>query len=152
MGVPVTATRTANAPKSVVWSVLADYQNIHKYTSQVKTTEQLSEQAAGVGAVRSCALAPLGTTKEEILEWVDDERIVLKLYDTTGIPVKSSRSVFSLREVDADTTEITFDANIEAKGGVMSGFIARRLAKRLPKAAGSLLDDLAAAAEQRIAA
>ena len=64
--------------------------------------------------------------------------------------MKSSRSSVSLREIDADSTEITFTAEIEAKGGFMSGFVARRLARRLPKAARGLLDDLANAAEQRV--
>ena len=151
MTVPVTVTTIAKAPKSVVWGIIADFQNVHEHTGQVKTTEQTSDHAVGVGASRACTLAPMGSTKERILEWEDNEKLVLAL-EANGLPVKSSHSTFSLKAIDENTTEITFNAQVEPKGGPISGFIGKRLAKRLPKGAKAMIDDFAVAAEKRVAA
>ncbi len=152
MTIAVAVKTTAKAPRSVVWEIISDFQNVHEYTSQVKTTEQISENAGGIGASRACSLAPMGSTQEDVLEWEDNEKLVVELHDTKGIPVKGSRSTFSLREIDENTTEISFSAQVEPKGGALSGFIGKRLAKRLPKGAQAMLDDFAAAAEKRVSA
>ena len=61
----------AHALRSAVSSVVADQQDIHESLSQVKTTEQTSEHAVGVGASRACTLALMSATHETILAWED---------------------------------------------------------------------------------
>ena len=146
----VVATTTAKAPKHAVWEILADFSNIADYTDQVKTSVSTSEQPSGVGASRHCDLAPMGKTEEKILEFVPEDRMVVSLYDTKGIPVKGSKTTFSLKAVDENTTEITFSAEVEAKGGPLAGFVGKRLASRLPKGAQGLVEDLAASAEAAV--
>lgn len=152
MRVPVSVKSTAKAPKSVVWEVLADFPNIQEYTDQVKVSVSTSENETGLGATRHCDLAPFGTTQEKILEFVPEEKMVVFLHDIKGLPVKTSNTTFSLHSVDDNTTEITFDAHVEPKGGVLKGLIGKRLEGRLPKGAQGLVDDLAASAEKKVAA
>ena len=151
MTVPVNVTTTAKAPKHVVWEVLADFPNIQEYTDQVKVSVGTSENETGVGATRHCDLAPFGTTEEKILEFEPEDRIVILLHDITGIPVKTSHTTFTLRSIDENTTELTFDARVEPKGGFLKGVIGKRLEGRLPKGAQGLVDDLAASAEKKVA-
>ena len=149
MPVHVEATKKVRAPLSTVWAVLDDYENVADYTDQVKTSTRISDTATGVGAIRACQLAPFGATNEKILEYVPEEKMVIELYDLSGMPIEGSISTFSLEQVTEDTTQLSFSANVEPKGGIAKGFVGKRLASRLPKGAQAMLDDFAAAAEQR---
>lgn len=64
MPVTVKATATAQAPREIVWKVLADFPNIADYTDTVRASVSTSEQPFGVGASRRCGLAPFGTAEE----------------------------------------------------------------------------------------
>ena len=75
--------------------------------------------------------------------------MVIELYDLSGMPIEGSISTFSLEQVTEDTTQLSFSANVEPKGGIAKAFVGKRLASRLPKGAQAMLDDFAAAAEQR---
>ena len=147
MTATVNVSATANAPKSVLWEILADFPNIADYTDSVRSSESTGEQDTGVGASRYCQLAPIGSTEETILEFVPEERLVVSLYNTTRIPVKKSRTTFSLEAVGDNATKLTMNAEVEAKGGPLARLVEKRLARALPKGALSLVNDLAAAAE-----
>ncbi len=149
MSASVTASTIANAPKSVVWAVLADFENIADYTSTVKTSVSTSDEPTGLGAGRACDLAPLGSIKEEIIEYVPEEKMVIAAFDAKGIPIKGSTSSFELEAIDDQTAKLTFSAIVEAKGGLFSGLVSKRLESRLPKGTQRLLDDLAASAEAK---
>lgn len=148
MGVKASATTTANAPVQAVWDVLADFQNVSRYTGAVKTSVLESNHATGVGAQRACELSPAGTTLETIQEWVEGERITMTVDNITVMPIKSSLTTFSVRAIDDEKTEITMSTEAEPKGGFLSPLIAKRLERGLPKAAKRLIDDFAEAAER----
>ena len=138
----------AKAPKDAVWGVLADFANIANYTDQVKTSVSTSDVETGVGATRHCDLAPFGATEEKITEFQAGERMTVALFDTKGMPVKGSTTTFTLEELTPETTRLTMDAEVQPKGGVLAGFIGKRLKKRLPKGAQQLVGDLARSAER----
>ncbi len=112
MPATVKATTIAHAPKEIVWKVLADFPNIADYTDSVKASVSTSEQTSGVGASRHCDLAPVGTSEEKIIGYVPGDRLVVSLFDTKGLPVKNSETTFSLIEIDENTTQLTFSAEI----------------------------------------
>lgn len=143
----ITRSVTADAPKSAVWKVLDDFGNIQNHTSQVKTSESTSDNPTGVGAERFCELSPLGTTKEKILEYEPENRMVIRLGDITGLPIKETITEFRLEELGEGSTRITMTSNVTPKGGIMSGLIGGRLGKRLPKGIDALLNDLADSAK-----
>lgn len=143
----ITRSVTADAPKSAVWKILDDFGNIQNYTSQVKTSENTSDNPTGVGAERFCELAPVGTTNEKILEYEPEDRMVIRLADVTGLPIKETITEFKLEALGENSTKITMTSNVTPKGGIMSGFIGGRLEKRLPKGLDDLLNDLAASAK-----
>ena len=149
MTVHIIGSTVANAPKEVVWDILSDYGNIADYTGQVKTSEIQGDQATGIGAVRTCELAPFGSTLETVTGWEEGESITLDVVPK-GMPVKSSHTTFTVKAVDDGKTEITMDTFAEPKGGIFKGSISKRLEKGLPKALDALISDLANAAEERV--
>ncbi len=148
MPINVSASTVANAPKDVVWDVLADFPNIANYTSSVKTSVSTSEHANGVGASRTCNLAPLGSLDEEIIEFEPGDRLVISVHSVKGMPVKRSITTFSVSEIDSETTELTMSAEVEPKGGLISGLVGKILQRRMPKASKRVINDLAAASER----
>ena len=149
MTIKLSATRTANVPKDVLWSVIDDYQNIANHTSQVKVSTLTSDNETGLGAVRQCDLAPMGKTVETITSYTPGEVMQLDVRPK-GLPVKSSLSTFTVSAIDANTSQVSVTAEVETKGGFMKGFIEKRLEKRLPKGFESLLDDLVKSAEASV--
>lgn len=150
--ITVSTTRSLDAPVEAVWEVLADFQNIDQWTDSVKTATQTSDLETGVGAKRVCELAPMGTVNEEVLEFVPNEKIRIAISDTKSIPIKSSDSTFSVTPTGPNTTDTTFTAAIEPKGGFLAGFIGKRLEGRLPKVQATLLEELGAEAAKRATA
>ena len=151
MTVHVEAKTVAKAPASVVWEILDDFENVADYTDQVKTSTLASDNTTGVGAVRQCDLAPFGSTNEKILEYVPQEKMVIELYDLSGMPIKGALSTFTVKPLGENETELSFSSEVEPKGGIAKGFLSKRLESRLPKGAKAMLDDLAHAAEGRLA-
>ena len=135
-----------------MWEVLDDFANIQQYTSQVKTSVLEGDTPTGVGATRFCELAPFGSTSETIREYVPNEKMVIELYDINGLPIKGTMSTFTVKALSEDQTELTFSSQVRPKGGIASGFVGKRLEKRLPKGTQSLLADFARAAEEKTAA
>ncbi|MGI9666668.1 MAG: SRPBCC family protein [Acidimicrobiia bacterium] len=149
-GIPnISGSVTINAPKSVVWSILDDFSNIQDWTDQVKTSVQLGDVSEGLGAGRSCELAPFGTTDEKIIEYVPEDKMVIELTNIKKVPISRSVTTFALTEIDANTTEVSMSPVPEPKGGPVAGLVAKRLEKSLPKAINSLLADLKAASESK---
>ena len=148
MSAKVNVSVTAKASKEAVWSVIADFSAIAKYTDSVKFSKSTNDQATGVGAARHCDLAPFGTTEERITEFEPNEHLRVSLYKATGFPVKSSDTTFSLSKIDRNNTKLTFSAEVRPKGGPLAGLIGKRLEKRLPKGARKMLEELAASAEE----
>lgn len=143
-----------NAPVSTVWAVLADFPNVANWTDSVKTSVQTSDAATGVGATRSCDLAPMGAIKERIVEFEPEHKMVIDVFETAKMPIKRSLTTFTVEAIDENSTRATMSPQPEIGGGIFSGILSKRLQKALPKAAQGLLNDLktAAEAEQNMAA
>lgn len=150
MSVTISQSAIANAPASVSWDIISDYEHVSEYTDQVKTSVLNSDTERGVGAVRACELAPFGTTVETIIGWDEGRSITMEVIPK-GMPVKSTVTTFTVEPLDDGRSQITMDTVAEPKGGILKGMIARRLEKGLPKAAAGLVEDFAKAAEARSA-
>ncbi len=143
----VNASVTAKAPKHEVWKILADFPNIANYVSSVRSSASTSDTPFDVGSARHCEFAPAGSADETILEINEGERLVISI-TPSGAPFKHSVTTFALNEIDANTTELTFHSELEPKGWILSGIVARILERRLPKGAQQVIAELASAAEK----
>ncbi len=141
----VRVDRRLDSPPAQVWSVLADYPNISAWNSGIKNSFSTSESTEGVGAQRHCDLAPLGGLDETIREWVPEERLAISIDRATKIPIKQGLATFSLAP-DGDGTAFSLSYDYEAKGGPLSGLIARMLRGQLEKGFAGFIDELEPAA------
>jgi hypothetical protein len=132
---PMTADRTA------IWSVLADFPNIAAWNSGVKTSYSTSEAAVGVGAMRHCDLAPIGTLEESIAEWVEGERLVIDIDSATKLPIESAVATFTIGE---DATDVEYEY---VPKGRLGSLVAPLLSRQLTKGFDGFLADLDAAAQ-----
>ena len=131
MTVHVEAKTIAKAPASVVWDILDDFENVADYTDQVKTSTLATENSTGVGAIRQCELAPFGSTNERIVDYVAGEKMVIELYDLSGMPIKGTLSTFTVKALGENETELAFSSEVTPKGGIAKGFLGKRLESRL---------------------
>ena len=139
----VHVSRQMSAPRSAVWSVLADFPGISTWNSGVKASHATSEATGGVGAQRHCDLAPVGTLEETVAEWVEDERMVVNIDSTTKLPIERGVATFGIGD---DTTTIDYD--FEPKG-LLGRMTAPLLARQLTKGFDGFLADLDAAASEQ---
>ena len=130
------------------FDAFADFPNIANYTDTVRSSHSTSEKDFEIGATRHCELAPAGSADETITDIKQGESVVISVSDAGGGPIKESTTTFSLEEVDAKTTRLTMNAEIQPKGGIFAGIISKILERRLPKRAQTVVTDLATSAEK----
>lgn len=136
----VHVSRQMTAPRSAVWSVLADFPNISKWNGGVKTSYSTSEAATGIGAKRHCDLAPVGGLEETITEWVDGERMVVNIDSASKLPIERAAAEFTIGD---NVTEIHYEYEPKGLLGKLMGPI---LSRQLTKGFNGFLDDLDTAA------
>ena len=92
----VTLNRTLDATQSQVWAVLADFPNIADWNSGIKKSYSTNDSIDGVGAMRHCDLAPLGSLKETVVGWTPEEQMVISIGSAAKLPIKSGQMTFTL--------------------------------------------------------
>lgn len=129
------------APRSQVWSVLADIGAIAEWSPAVSHSVTTSGAPGGVGASRHCDLpGPLGATDETVTEWVEGERLRL---DVAGARMlRSSNATFVLAEVGRATV-VTMTVDYEMGGGPLGRLMAAMAGSRmLGRTMGQTLEGL----------
>jgi uncharacterized protein YndB with AHSA1/START domain len=142
----VTVTKDINASRSAVWSVLADYPNIHLWNSGIKHSESTSDAGHGVGAQRYCDLKPAGRVEETIREWEPESRIVISIDESKGLPIRSGLAAFDLVD-DAESTQVTLSYDYDLKWGPIGALMGPIMKGQLKKGFGGFLADLEVAAQ-----
>lgn len=152
MSVTARATRTVNAPKEVVWSVLDDFPGIAAWSAGIQKsyTTGDTELVTGLGAERRCELGGNKVLDERISAYTAGESMTIDVWNVEGLPLRSSTATFSVRDNGDGTTEAIIDAAAVPKlPGLLVRLMAPVLSKGIAKNFGGLLDELATAAEQQ---
>lgn len=144
----LTLQRDLNATPAQVWAVLADFPNIADWNDGIKKSYSTGEAVEGVGAMRHCDLAPMGTLEETIREWAPNERMVVSIDSASKIPIKHGQMTFTLGDGTA-STPFTMNYDYEAKGGPFAFLMAKMLNGQLRKGFNGFLDQLEPAAQLR---
>ena len=88
-----------DAPKHTVWKQLENFGGIAAWNPSVTDSYLTSDQAQGVGTTRHCKLGGGSSIEERILEWSDDEGLVVEIYDGAKTPpFKSAIATIKIRE------------------------------------------------------
>lgn len=142
----LTIEGTIAAPRSAVWTVLADYPNIADWNDGVQRSLALGESTEGVGAQRRCELTPAGAMRETVTEWQPEDKMVIAIDKVEKMPINEATMTFTLAEV-GETTPITMSYDYEPKGGPFGGVIAAVLKRPMTKGFNGFIRDLERAAQ-----
>lgn len=133
------------ADPATVWTVLADFGNIARWSSGVKQSHLVSDVPSGLGAHRHCDLSMGMTVREEIVHWLEHEELGIK-FTKFSMPAKEATATFRLTKTSRGT-RVDFEMAFQPRG------ITRLMAPLLQRMMGAnleaLLDDLKTESETR---
>lgn len=142
----VTVSRMISAPREAVWAVLADFGNISRWNEGVKNSWLTGAESTGVGATRHCDLKPLGKLEETVLEWVPNERMVVRIDDAKALPIATGEVTFSLIHGGEGSTKVDVNYRYSTKWGPIGRLLDSTVASQLTTGFEGFLDDLDQAA------
>ena len=138
--------RIIEAPRSNVWTVLADFPNIASWTPGVPSSFSTSDATEGVGAQRHCDLAPAGALEETIQVWEPEARLEISIDSARGLPIHRGLAKFAL-EPNESGTRVIVAYSYQPKFGFLGELMGRLVMDgQLTKGFPGLLEDLDRAA------
>lgn len=114
---------TIHAPRAAVWGALADIGAIHTWNPGVRDSRRTSEQAEGVGAMRSCDLGGRNYLHEAVTAWEPPERLTMTITET-NLPFARADIHFKLIE-QGDQTLVTVAPDYALKFGPLGRLLDR---------------------------
>lgn len=127
----ISVSRVVDAPQERVWAMLADYGNVHRYTSVVRASHHESGPEVGVGAVRQCSVSMGMKLHEEVVDWNEGESLTVKI--ESRMPTKNHFTTLRLEPV-GDQTRLTMNTRYQtsgwALGRAMDAVMMRRFMKQ----------------------
>jgi ligand-binding SRPBCC domain-containing protein len=119
--------RTHASPERV-WSILNDLEAVRSYNSSVRSVTITSETRAGVGATRSCELAPKGTVVERVTLCEELRAIGFEVVKSDW-PIHFMRWTTSLA-ADSEGTVISQQLSYKVKFGPLGWLLDQLVMKR----------------------
>jgi uncharacterized protein YndB with AHSA1/START domain len=145
----INLNKKIDAPRQVIWDILADFANIAVWNRGIKESHSTSDAANGVGASRHCDLGPAGELDETIREWEPNERMAVSIDAATKAPIKGARGTFLLTGDDAGPIDVALQFDYSPKGGPIGNLFGKVLDKQFTKSFHGYLNDLESTAMQR---
>ena len=111
------------APPERIWPFLIDPEKVLQWSITFRTFQYIGEQRRGVGTplyIEEKATGPLMKMNFEVTEWVENERIRLKMI--SGAPLKSYEQLWTLSATTSGS-EFTFLEEIVFPLGIIGKLI-----------------------------
>ena len=124
----VSSTRNLNLPAERVWEALADFTNVQRFHPFVKTTDKLSDNDRGLGAVRRCNFYDDGEAVEEITDWREGEGYTLEV-KASSMPLKKATATLGVRPIDDASSAVTIEMDFIPKFGLVGRIMAPLMMK-----------------------
>lgn len=139
---------TIDAPLAAVWETLASIGLIHEWNPGVVTSRTTSARANGVGACRRCELGGRNYLEEEVVEWVPERVLTMRIM-ATNLPFKSAHIRFTF-ERHGHQTAVTVSPTYALKFGWLGQTLDTVFVRaRYQRAMGDLLRGLKAHLERQ---
>jgi Polyketide cyclase / dehydrase and lipid transport len=143
----ITVQRRMAAATGDVWDLLADFPNLARHWSGLRSTKAIGDQTSGVGARRHVELKPFGSMDETVTVWEEGRRIDTVNKPRVSVPFKHAESTLSLEPGDNGTLA-KFDYRYVPRGGPMGRLTGPFIDRMLT---ATFTDMLAAADEAALA-
>ncbi len=125
-------TIKVNVPAAKIWQVLEDFSSVERFATTIKTSPIISDISSGLGAKRLCTFNDGSSLVEEIIEFQEGQGFKMVLSEFS-LPLKSMYAEMSVKEIDANTSEIYMSSDFIVKAGplgwLMGQFIMRPVMK-----------------------
>ena len=144
----VNLSKKIDAPRQVIWEILADFGNVADWNTGVNESHSTSDAANGVGATRHCDLGAGGGLEETIRDWEPNERMAISIDAATKAPIKGGLGTFVLTGDEAGPTEVALQFEYTPKGGPIGNLFGRVLDKQFMKGFHGYFTDLDSTATQ----
>ncbi len=106
-------------PVDKVWSTLADFGGIHRYSGAVESSPiNRGTPDRGIGAERRCQLYDGKHIQERVTEFTEGSRLALEVFDTS-MPMKSAAASFDLQPTADGGCELTMTMEYVVKFGII---------------------------------
>lgn len=117
-----------NASVEAVWKAVGDLVAVQYYNPMVASARHMTQQKAGVGAMRRCELKPKGRVEERVWEWNPPNAIGLEV-TASDWPIVFMKWRTALAS-DGGATVMSQETNYKLKfgplGALMDALIMRR--------------------------
>ena len=137
----VAATRTIDMPVATVWNTIDDFGNVYRFHPKLEHSGSINDVATGEGAKRQCDFYDGYAIREEVVESVDRERLVIDTYDTGTIPLRENVTRMDLEPIDENSTEVTMTMSYVPKYGPVGWLMDKLMMKSQLR---DLLEDILA--------
>ena len=135
-------TRIINADLETVWEQIVDVTLIKNWHPGVATTDQISEHAIGVGAVRRCNFYDGSEAVEEVIALTGNHRMKINIREFKA-PMKKFESTWELRTTSSGSTQVTITTEYEMKLNVLGSLLDILVIRgRMPKLINKVLAGL----------
>ncbi len=115
----IAVSRTLSFPVTRVWTALADFGGVHRYSAGVESSPiNPGTPATGVGAERNCKLYDGNNIQERITEFVDNERLGIEVFQTS-MPIKRAQVQFQLVSTKDSGCELSMTMDYTLKFGLV---------------------------------
>lgn len=118
-----------DAPTSVVWSALANFQGIGDFHPYITNVDLLSKNNGGIGSKRTCFFSDGTKIDEEIIEWHDGERFTIKA-SNFSFPIKTMKAALGVTPAGSKS-EAFMTIMYEPKYGLMGKLMALLMMNRM---------------------
>jgi uncharacterized protein YndB with AHSA1/START domain len=128
----LSATQIIEAPVTRVWEVLADMTSLERWGPGVKRCYLLTEQGAGVGAVRFIDRGGKNYLKEQVTAWEPYRELSCRIIET-NFPLLAAYIRTRFEAVGAATLvtiDISYTLNYGAFGRLLDAIFIRRVYMR----------------------
>jgi hypothetical protein len=122
-----------------VWALLSDLAAVQLYNPGVKSAALVGDRRHGVGAMRSCELAPSGRVVERVTHWEDGRALGLEVVESDW-PIRAMSWITRVVP-DPNGCRITQELEYEPKFGPVGWLLDRLVMERKLR---STLDDVLA--------
>lgn len=145
----VTRELKIQAPRKVVWEILADLGSVADYSDNVDRSHYITADQSGVGATRRCEFGS-AWVEEKATAWRDGRGYTLEVEDGAGLgPV--DRMVVSFELDDAGhSTLVRQTMSYNMKGGLLRPILNSLATGQMRKAIDINLAGLKAQAEKEV--
>lgn len=126
----ITVSRELASPVPQVWSTLADFGGVHRFSPGVESSPiNEGTPASGVGAERTCHLYDGNHIQERVIESVVNERLSIEVFDTS-MPIKSADASITLEPTTSGGTRVTMAMEYVVKFGPLGVVMDALMMKR----------------------